>query len=246
MTALKTEKLTFRYHSLEALSQFTISVNSGEVVTLLGPNGAGKTTLFQLICGLMKPDTGTIHLFETDSARDSVNHRLKIGYCPQALSLWKDLTCLEQLVFMANLYGISFSEGKDLAHKLLDQLGLTSQKNKIADKLSGGMQRRLHIALSLIHDPPLLLLDEPTVGLDPQSRVQVRAMIRQLSCENGKTVIWATHDIEEADRVADRVAIMDLGKLLKLDTPEALKVSQKQHKPSLEDVFITLTGRSFR
>jgi ABC-2 type transport system ATP-binding protein len=146
-----------------------------------------------------------------------------VGVCPQEVILWEKLTCLEQLEFIGELYGVPRRLSQQRGEELLDILGLTEKRNQLASKLSGGMQRRLNLALALIHDPEILVLDEPEAGLDPQSRVLVREYIRSLAGE--KTIILTTHNMDEADRMADRIAILDHGQLLVLDTPEALKGS---------------------
>jgi len=149
--------------------------------------------------------------------------RSQIGYCPQENIYWPRLTCLEQLVYMGQMYAVPSSEAKKRSLYLLEQLGLTEKKDVLAEKLSGGMKRRLNIALALIHEPPILILDEPESGLDPQSRVMVRELIKELS--QTKTIILTTHNMDEAERLADRVAIIDKGRLLELDTLEKLKSS---------------------
>ncbi|MNZ50924.1 Daunorubicin/doxorubicin resistance ATP-binding protein DrrA [compost metagenome] len=144
-----------------------------------------------------------------------------IGLCPQEIVIWEQLTCLEQLKFVGMSYGLSSRLAGKKAEDLLEKLGLEGKRNKLAGTLSGGMQRRLNIALALIHDPELIILDEPQAGLDPQSRILVRDFIRQLA--KLKTIILTTHDMDEADRLSDRVAIMDHGKILTIDTPQMLK-----------------------
>ena len=220
---LQTEDITRRYGSLIAVDQFSISVQAGEVIALLGPNGSGKTTLIRIICGLLKPDSGRIRIYGAEYPELRNLQRLRIGYCPQALIIWKDLTCLEQLVFVADMYGISRRQSEKEAQDLIKRLGLDLNISKPAGQLSGGMKRRLNLALALIHDPSILILDEAAAGLDPQSRLLVRELIGSLAQDEGKTILISTHDINEAERLADRVAIMDQGKLLSLDTPLALK-----------------------
>ena len=221
-SSIEIENLTKRFGDLIAVNDLSLKINKGEILGLLGPNGAGKSTTINIICGLMKPDNGHVHLEgkEMDKTRKSL---MNIGLCPQEIICWPKLTCLEQLIFIGNLYGMADSTAKLIGLKLLDRLGLNEKRNKLAQTLSGGMKRRLNLALALIHDPRILILDEPEAGLDPQSRVMVREFIKEMS-EN-KTVILSSHNMDEVDRLADWVAIIDHGKLLVSDTPEKLKKS---------------------
>ncbi len=218
---LKTEGLTKRYGDLVAVDDLTLEIYRGEVFGFLGPNGAGKTTSINMMCGLLEPDTGavTIDGVPIHAADDSL--RARVGVCPQEIVLWERLTCLEQLQFMGEMYGLSGEEAHQRAEMLLDELDLVEKRNTQARKLSGGLQRRLNVAMALVHDPEIVILDEPEVGLDPQSRVKVREYIQSLA--RVKTIILTTHNMDEADRLADRVAIIDHGKLLELDTPTMLK-----------------------
>jgi ABC-2 type transport system ATP-binding protein len=218
---LQTESLTKRYGSLTAVKDLSLKVFEGEVFGFLGPNGAGKTTAINMMCGLLKPDAGqvTIRGVPITEAGDEV--RARVGVCPQDIVLWERLTCYEQLQFIGQMYGLTGRQARQRSEQLLEELDLTSKRNSQARKLSGGMQRRLNLAMALVHDPEILVLDEPEAGLDPQSRVKVREYIQSLARK--KTVILTTHNMDEADRVADRIAIIDHGQLLVLDTPEALK-----------------------
>lgn len=218
---LSVEGLSKKYGKLLAVDEVSFSVHKGEVFGLLGPNGAGKTTTIKILCGLLKADAGNIAFGGISMSTGYNQIKSMIGLCPQEIVIWELLTCLEQLIFTGMSYGMSSMETHKRAESLLEALGLADKKNKLAKTLSGGMQRRLNIALALIHDPELIILDEPQAGLDPQSRILVRDFIRQLAKE--KTVILTTHDMDEADRLSDRVAIIDHGKILLIDTPEKLK-----------------------
>ncbi|SDE63712.1 ABC-2 type transport system ATP-binding protein [Fontibacillus panacisegetis] len=218
---LSVEGLSKEYGELQAVDKVSFSVYKGEIFGLLGPNGAGKTTTIKMLCGLLRADAGNL-IFDGIPISTGYNQiKGMIGLCPQDIVIWERLTCLEQLKFVGMSYGLSSREAGQRAIHLLEGLGLEGKKNKLAQTLSGGMQRRLNIALALIHDPELIILDEPQAGLDPQSRILVRDFIRQLAKQ--KTVILTTHDMDEADRLSDRVAIMDHGKILLIDTPEKLK-----------------------
>lgn len=218
---LQAESITKRYAEITAVDDLSLSVNEGEVLGILGPNGAGKTTTINMLVGLLRPDAGQVlyrgHPLQTEDGRRATS----VGVCPQEIVLWKKLTCLEQLQFMGQMYGLSGKDSRQRGLQLLEDLALSEKSSKLASTLSGGMQRRLNLAMSLIHDPQLLVLDEPEAGLDPQSRVLVREYIQSLA--NSKTIIITTHNMDEAERVARRVAIIDHGKLLVLDTPDALK-----------------------
>jgi ABC-2 type transport system ATP-binding protein len=218
---LQIKNLTKSYGDIHAVRDLSLDVFSGEVFGLLGPNGAGKTTTIKLMSGLLKPDSGEVLIRGEPLAAGDVNTRIRIGICPQENVLWTKLTPAEQLIFLGNMYGMSQSLIRKRCQIILDALGLIDSADKIAGTLSGGMQRRLNIALALIHDPEIVILDEPEAGLDPQSRISVRKYIKSLA--NEKTIILTTHNMDEAERLADRVAIIDHGKLMVLDTPDALK-----------------------
>ncbi len=215
------EGLRKSFGDVEAVRDLSLEVRRGEVFGLLGPNGAGKTTTIRMICGLLRADGGEVRVNGTSLRRDPRACRRRIGLCPQELVIWETLTCLEQLVFLGTQYDLERREARRRSLMLLDKLGLTDKANRLARTLSGGMKRRLNLALALVHDPELLVLDEPQAGLDPQSRILVREYILSLARE--KTVLLTTHEMDEADRLAGRIGIVDHGRLLVLDTPERLK-----------------------
>ncbi|MFD1178975.1 ABC transporter ATP-binding protein [Paenibacillus puldeungensis] len=218
---LSVEGLSKRYKNMVAVDEISFSVYRGEVFGLLGPNGAGKTTTIKMLCGLLRPDSGVIS-YNGKSMSGSYNDiKSIIGLCPQEIVIWDLLTCMEQLKFVGMSYGLSANEAVKKADSLLSSLGLSEKRDKLAKTLSGGMQRRLNIALALVHDPEIIILDEPQAGLDPQSRILVRDFIRNLAKD--KTVILTTHDMDEADRLSDRIAIVDHGKILLVDTPDNIK-----------------------
>jgi ABC-2 type transport system ATP-binding protein len=220
-TVLQTEHLTKRYGALTAVDDLSLEVHEGEIFGFLGPNGAGKTTSINLMCGLLRPDAGRVLIHGQAVHGGAPGVRARVGVCPQETILWEKLTGLEQLEFIGGLYGVPPRSARQRGGALLEALGLSGKANQLAGKLSGGMKRRLNLALALVHDPEILVLDEPEAGLDPQSRVLVREYIRSLA--RRKTVILTTHNMDEAERLADRVAIIDHGQLLVVDTPEALK-----------------------
>jgi ABC-2 type transport system ATP-binding protein len=218
---LQCEHLSKRFGDVLAVDDLSLEVNQGEIFGFLGPNGAGKTTTISILCGLLQPNTGSVRLFGRSAERSDPTIRARLGFCPQATVLWEKLTCLEQLVFTGQMYDLTSAQAQRRGEMLLEALALEEKRNKLAGTLSGGMKRRLNLALALVHDPEIVVLDEPEAGLDPQSRAMVREYIRALAPR--KTVILTTHNMDEADRLAQRVAIIDRGRLLVLDTPEALK-----------------------
>ncbi|HPS14062.1 MAG TPA: ABC transporter ATP-binding protein [Prolixibacteraceae bacterium] len=215
--AIRIQNLTRYYDDFKAVDGVTFDIDRNEIFGLLGPNGAGKTTTISMICGLLPASEGTIG-FSSSAGRDP---KSIIGYCPQENIFYPKLTCMEQIIFIGQLYNLPSKRVKARASELLEVMGLTGKAHVRASKLSGGMKRRLNICMALIHDPEILILDEPEAGLDPQSRILVRDFIRSVGKK--KTVILTTHNMDEADRLADRVAIIDHGKLLMLDTPSNLK-----------------------
>ena len=271
-----------RFGSNVAVDGLSFRIDRGEVFGLLGPNGAGKTTTVNLSVGLLTPDSGSVEL----DGLGSVNRpeaRAKIGVAPQALAIYDDLTGLENVVFFGKMQGLSGRRLEESVDRVISLVNLKDRQNDRVSGYSGGMKRRLNLAIALVHDPPLLLLDEPTVGVDPQSRNAIFDNIQSLRDE-GRTIVYTTHYMEEAQRLCDRVGIIDRGKLLALDTVARLidahggpstvvaeqadgeirvetrepmaELQRLQEKgrltrfsvesPSLESVFLNLTGRHLR
>jgi len=220
--AIRVKNLQKKFGSFTAVHDLTVDIYKGEIFGFLGPNGAGKTTSINMICGLSPSTAGEVEIFGK-KIKDQKEIKTHIGICPQENIFWQKLTCFEQLVFTGSTYGLTNEVARERSLDLLNLLGLQDKKNVHARKLSGGMKRRLNICLALIHDPEILVLDEPEAGLDPQSRILVRNFIKSLAKK--KTIILTTHNMDEANRLSDRVAIIDHGKLLLLDTPEKLKKS---------------------
>ena len=219
--ALEIRNLVRFYGDLKAVDDLSLSVRKGEVFGFLGPNGAGKTTSIRMMCGLLKPSSGEV--FINGSKIRQRSPHVSVGICPQHIVLWSKLTCYEQLVFIARMYDVPGSTARSRADALIQRIGLREKRNKLAATLSGGMKRRMNVIMALIHDPEIVVFDEPEAGLDPQSRILVREFIQETARD--KTVIFTTHNMDEAERVSERVAIIDRGKLLKLDTPDNLKKS---------------------
>jgi ABC-2 type transport system ATP-binding protein len=218
---LNIEGLTKRFGELIAVRSLAFDVREGEVFGLLGPNGAGKSTTINMMCGLVSADAGNITLYGEPVKPGGSFLRKNVGVCPQEIILYQKLTCIEQLVFIGTMYDVPRRQAQQRAEQLLIAMGLIEKRKTLASALSGGMQRRLNLIMAIMHDPKVVILDEPEAGLDPQSRVLVREYIQNLARK--KTVIVTTHNMDEADRICDRVAIIDYGSLLTLDTPENLK-----------------------
>jgi len=208
----------------EAVKDLSIGVKKGEVFGFLGPNGAGKSTSLNMMVGLLRPTKGRTIIGGEEVKPWSPVVKEKLGICPQETVLWEDLTCYENLMLLSNLYEVPKETGQARAEKLLEDLLLTEKRDELAKRLSGGMKRRLNLAMSIVHEPEILLLDEPSPGLDPQTRRVLWDYIAGLP-KKGHTLILTTHDMDEADYLSDRVAIIDNGELLVLDSPHRLKAS---------------------
>jgi ABC-2 type transport system ATP-binding protein len=237
---LETEALTRRFGLLTAVDALTISVEAGEVFGLLGPNGAGKTTAIKMLTTLLPPTSGKATVAGFDITRQAAKVRRMIGYVPQALSVDGSLTGYENLLIFAKLYDIPRKERESRLRDALAFMGLTDASDKLVRKYSGGMIRRLEIAQSTLHRPPVLFLDEPTVGLDPLARKAVWEHVERLRDDYGTTIVLTTHYMEEADSLCTRVAIMHLGKVAVIGTPEELKTSIGGG--TLDDVFVHYAG----
>ncbi len=221
--AIVVSEVTHRYGERVAVDQFSLSIDEGEIFVFLGPNGSGKTTLFRLLSTLIPLQAGDVEILGHD-LRGAVNAvRSQLGVVFQAPSLDKKLTVSENLVHQGRLYGLSSGEIQNRSQEMLAALGLSDRRNDLTESLSGGMRRRVELAKGMLHQPRLLLLDEPSTGLDPGARADLWQYLEQLRDE-GVTIVLTTHLLEEAER-ADRLAIMHQGKLAALDTPTALQAS---------------------
>lgn len=217
---LSLQSVTKRYGDLVAVDDLSLHIEKGEVFGLLGPNGAGKTTTVSMCIGLLEPDGGSVSVNGGGSPTDA-RVRADIGVAPQELSIYEDLSGEENVAFFARLQGLTGSVHRERVDWALAFVGLTERRRDRVKNYSGGMKRRLNLAIAIVQDPPLLLLDEPTVGVDPQSRNAIFDKIQALK-ERSTTVIYTTHYMEEAERLCDRVGIMDRGKLLALDSVDGL------------------------
>jgi ABC-2 type transport system ATP-binding protein len=210
---------------------------------LLGPNGAGKTTTINVLCGLIKPTSGTAKVDGYDVQKETEKVKTLIGVCPQETAIYPYLTGAENVELFGDLHAMNKETLKARRDMLLEKMGLTEDAKRRSEKYSGGMKRRLSLILALIHNPQIAFLDEPTVAMDPQSRHAVWDFIKELKKED-KTIILTTHYMEEAEELCDRVGIIDHGKLIALGAPQEL-ISKSKVK-NLEEVFIALTGRKIR
>lgn len=219
---IEVEGLVRHYGKVKALDGVSFAVEEGETFGLLGPNGAGKTTLMEILCGLRKLDQGRVTISGFDLVRESRKVRKLIGFCPQETLVYDMLSVKENLAFSASLYSLDSKKFKERLEFSSKVLGVGEFLNRRVRQLSGGMKRRANLAASIIHDPPIVILDEPTVGFDPTIKREFWELIKSLK-GYGKTVLLSTHDMYEADEICERVAIMEKGKIAALDKPYVLK-----------------------
>ena len=246
-TILNIQHLRKSFGTLVAVDDVSFAVERGTLVGLLGPNGAGKTTTVSMIAGLIAPDTGDVLVEGARLAGDTDPKKQLIGLVPQDLALYDELSARANLRFFGALYSLS---GAALDKAITDAMTLVGLLDRLNDRVStysGGMKRRLNLAAGLLHDPDVLLLDEPTVGVDPQSRNAIFDNLETLK-KRGKALIYTTHYMEEVERLADRIVVMDHGKVIAEDTLIGLqsRIAGPGVKVTLESVFLTLTGRSLR
>ncbi len=222
MSIVKLEQVIKNFGDITAVDKMSLSIEQGEIFGLLGPNGAGKSTAINMIIGLLSIDKGSIGILGSDVKKESMTTRSNIGIVPQDIAIYEDLTCLENVKFFASLYGL---RGKDLdkaAMEALEFTGLSEKVKSYPKSFSGGMKRRLNIACAIAHKPKLIIMDEPTVGIDPQSRNHILQSVKKLN-ELGCTVIYTSHYMEEVEEICTRIAIMDHGKVIALGACDELK-----------------------
>lgn len=234
--------LTKNFRDICAVDHVSFVVPAGKIFGFLGPNGAGKTTTIKMLTTILAPTSGAVRVNGRDPQREQCQVRKSLGIVFQDSTLDIHLTGTENMHLHAVLYDIPFDERRHKIESLLKFVELWDRRNDFAKHYSGGMKRRLEVARALLHEPTILFLDEPTIGLDPQTRNHIWTLIRCLSRERGVTVFFTTHYMEEAERVADEVAVIDHGKIIAQGTPSALK--EKTHRATLEGAFITLTGET--
>ena len=230
MFDIEVENLAKRFGDFVAVDSLNFSVEHGEIFGLLGPNGAGKSTLIRMLTTLVPPTSGTARVNHFDIVREANDVRQSIGVIPQAMTSDLELSAVENLTIFAKLYGIPREKRQRVIKQLLKEVDLEQWADKPVKMFSGGMRRRMEIARGLVHEPKIFFLDEPTTGLDPVSRVAVWEMLARLKHERDLTILVTTHYMDEADKLCDRIAIVDHGKLVALDSPLKLKASDPRKK----------------
>lgn len=237
------KNLVKKFEDIVAVDNLDLEIEQGELFALLGPNGAGKTTTIKILCGLLQPTSGSASIGGYNALKEVDKIRPLIGFCPQETATFNFLTGKENLELFGNLYGMSKEDLKANVDILLEKLFLMDHADRRVQKYSGGLMRRISLAMALVHDPEIAFLDEPTVAMDPQSRHAVWDFIRELKQQN-KTIVLTTHYMEEAEELSDRVGIIDNGKLIELGAPEEL--NEKHETKNLEELFIKITGKGIR
>jgi ABC-2 type transport system ATP-binding protein len=241
-------KKTFGNH--EAVKDVSFTIGKGEIFGLLGPNGAGKSTTINMMCGYLEPTNGDTYIDGLSITKSPRKVKRIIGVVPQEIALYKDLTSMENLEFFGEIYGLTAKERKARAEEVLNLVGLYERRNEPIKTFSGGMQRRINMAVAMIHQPSFLMMDEPTVGVDPQSRENIFDTIEKLR-DQGTTILYTTHYMEEAERMCDHIAIIDEGQIIAMGTLEQLLALRDQNREvarprGLQELFIQLTGKTLR
>lgn len=243
---IQINQLAKKYKDAETYSlvDFSLSVNEGQIFGLLGPNGAGKTTLISMLCGLIKPTSGSFLINNLTYTDNSNEIKKIIGIVPQEYALYSTLTARENLMYFGSMYGLKGENLKEKIIESLDFLGLLKFADKRIETFSGGMKRRINLIAGILHNPKILFLDEPTVGVDVQSKNAIIDYLKQLN-KKGTTIIYTSHHLSEAEDFCTDIAIVDRGLLYALGTPESL-IKVTPNANNLEDVFISLTGKELR
>jgi ABC-2 type transport system ATP-binding protein len=246
MTAITVTGLVKRYRGSDepAVNGLDLEVRAGELFGFLGPNGAGKTTTLSIVCGLMKATGGSVRVFGEDVLRHPGRIKHLIGFVPQDIALYPTLTARENLEFFGRMHGLGGGPLRERVDELLAVVGLEKTAGRRVSTYSGGMKRRANLAVGIIHRPRLLVLDEPTVGIDAQSRGVIFENLRALN-RAGTTMVYATHYMEEAQKLCTRVAILDAGRVLRAGEPQQL-IAERPGTRNLEELFLELTGRQLR
>ena len=247
---VQVNNLVKTFGKFEAVKGVSFTIGKGEIFGLLGPNGAGKSTTINMMCGYLEPTSGDTIIDGLSVTKEPLKVKRLLGVVPQEIALYKDLNSMENLAFFAELYGLSAKESKERAEDILRFVGLYERRMEPVKNFSGGMQRRINMALAMIHRPKFLLMDEPTVGVDPQSRENIFDTIEQLR-DQGTTILYTTHYMEEAERLCNRIAIMDEGRIIAMGTLEQLLALRDQNRQvqrphGLQELFIQLTGKTLR
>lgn len=247
-TILKLNGLSKKFDGRTVVDHISLDIKEGEIFGLLGPNGAGKSTTLNMVCSLLKPTSGSIEAFGMNASRNMKKIKSRIGYIPQDLAIHGNLKAWENVELFTSLYGVRGKALKSAIDESLEFVGLLDKRNNYAKTFSGGMKRRLNIACAIGHKPDLMIFDEPTVGIDPQSRNFILEKIKEAN-SNGVTVIYTSHYMEEVEAICSRIAIMDNGKIIAMGTRDELVrlvTSDANSNVTLEEVFLTLTGKKLR
>lgn len=234
----------YPHSTKRAVSNLSFEIEEGSVFGLLGPNGAGKSTTVMMLCGLMRPDSGSISVFGLDMPDNGVDVRKRIGVAPQEIALFPTLTTYENLFYFGRMYNMPAAEIRSQIKRYLNVFGLSEKKNKMVSTFSGGMKKRLNLIAALLHNPTLIILDEPTAGVDVQSRNLILDFLETIKKE-GTTIIYSSHVLEEAERICTHLGIIDEGKLITTGTRNSIMTAHNDCK-SLEQVFLKLTGKNIR
>jgi len=239
---------TFGKH--EAVKGVSFTIGKGEIFGLLGPNGAGKSTIINMMCGYLAPTSGDTLVAGISISKEPRKVKRMLGVVPQEIALYKDLSSLENLEFFGEMYGLARKERRERAEEVLRFVGLYDRRKEPVEIFSGGMQRRINMAIAIIHQPAFLLMDEPTVGADPQSRENMFETIEKLR-DQGTTILYTTHYMEEAERLCNHIAIMDEGCIIAMGNLEQLLALRDQNREvarphGLQELFIQLTGKTLR
>ena len=243
---IQISQLSKKYKDAEmySLNDFTLSIYEGQIFGLLGPNGAGKTTLISMLCGLVKPTSGSFSIDDLTYAKNANEIKKIIGVVPQEYALYPTLTARENLLYFGSMYGLKGDDLKEKVIESLDFLGLLKFADKRIETFSGGMKRRINLIAGILHNPKVLFLDEPTVGVDVQSKNAIIDYLKELN-KNGTTIIYTSHHLSEAQDFCTDIAIVDRGKIYAEGTPNNL-IASTANARNLEDVFISLTGKELR
>lgn len=244
MKIIEVKNLVKNFKEVKAVCDISFDVNQGEIFALLGPNGAGKSTTIKIMTTLLHPTNGTVIINGFDIKKDPDDVRRSFGIVFQDPSLDDELTAYENMEFHGSLYKVQKKLRRERTEQLLKMVDLWDRKNSYVKTFSGGMKRRLEIARGFLHHPKVIFLDEPTIGLDPQTRNHIWEYVKKINKEEGITVVFTTHYMDEADKVSDRIAIIDHGKIIKYGTPEQLK--KDANAGSLEEAFLHFTGYDLR
>ncbi|MAT42614.1 MAG: export ABC transporter ATP-binding protein [Anaerolineaceae bacterium] len=234
MKAIEVKNLKKTFDNTQAVQGISFDITQGQIFSLLGPNGAGKTTTISILSTLLKPDSGSVTLMGYDLKQETSKAKACLGVVPQDIALYEDLTAAENLNFWGKMYGLRGNLLKKRIQVVLEMIGLDDRKNERVGKYSGGMKRRVNIGVALLHNPKILFMDEPTVGIDPQSRRHILDSIKLLN-QQGMTVLYTTHYMEEAQELSDQIAIMDKGRIIAMGTQaELIKIVGQSDRLTIE------------